>query len=241
MFITGNDRCPVRSFIKYVRRLNPLCPAFFQQPRKEPIEGIYFDNVKLGHNKLGAFMSEISVASELSVRYTNHSCRATTVHVLDVAQIPSRHIMTVTGHRSESSLKTYSGKTDKATKKLMSEKISEKTKGKSATVTNDLDNIDIGTLQPLTNSQSEEVVRDLVMEGFTNDHDDFDNLLMSIPANPNDQVNFDNQLMSIPANPTNNYSVSNSSQVNVNRKSLNQLPMPIMYNCQNITINYNVS
>jgi hypothetical protein len=56
-------------------------------------------------------MTEISRMAKLSREYTNHSCRATTMHVLDKAQVPSRHIMSVTGHKSESSLKTYSGKT----------------------------------------------------------------------------------------------------------------------------------
>lgn len=65
--------------------------------------------------------------AKLSREYTNHSCRATTVYVMDEAQVPSRHIMSVTGHKSESSLKTYSGKTCEKNKKFMSETISEKT------------------------------------------------------------------------------------------------------------------
>ena len=70
-------------------------------------------------------MSDISERAGLSVRYTNHSLRATTLHILDRAQIPSRHIMTVTGHKSENSLKTYSGVTDEGTKRRMSNVISE--------------------------------------------------------------------------------------------------------------------
>lgn len=117
----------MKSFVKYMRRLNPLCIQFFQQPRKEPVEGIYYNNVPLGHNKIGSMMKSLSEAAGLSTKYTNHSLRATTVHVLDSARIPSRHIMTVTGHKSESSLKTYSGQTDISTKKLMSRTLSEST------------------------------------------------------------------------------------------------------------------
>jgi hypothetical protein len=47
-------------------------------------------------------MSEISKEFALSQVYTNHSLRATTVHVLDAANIAVRHIMSVTGHKSES-------------------------------------------------------------------------------------------------------------------------------------------
>jgi hypothetical protein len=79
-------------------------------------------------------MSEFSKVAGLSKLYTNHSGRATTVHVLDEDDVPSRHIMNVTGHKSESSLKTYSGKTCEKTKKRMSELISEKTTGKLAKV-----------------------------------------------------------------------------------------------------------
>jgi hypothetical protein len=72
---------------------------------------MYYDNASVGHNKLGTFMTEISRMAKLSRECTNHSCRATTVYVLDEAQVPNRHILSVTGHKSESSLKTYTGKT----------------------------------------------------------------------------------------------------------------------------------
>ena len=109
----------MRSFVKYIRRLNPGCPFLFQQSRKEPKENIYYSNFVIGHNRLGSMMSVISEAASLSQRYTNHSLRATKVHILeDSTQIPSRHIMSVTEHKSESSLKTYSGKTTENTKKI---------------------------------------------------------------------------------------------------------------------------
>ena len=65
----------------------------------------------LGRNQLGSIMSEIRKQFALSQVYINHSLRATTVHVLDAADIAGRHIMSVTGHKSESSLKTYTGYT----------------------------------------------------------------------------------------------------------------------------------
>jgi hypothetical protein len=42
------------------------------------------------------------------------------VNLLDVASIPGRHIMSVTGHKSESSLKSYTGHTTTKTKKKLS-------------------------------------------------------------------------------------------------------------------------
>lgn len=94
IFLSGSERCPVKSFLKYIRLLNPQCYRLFQQARSIPKDGVYFDNVALGHNKLGSYMNKISNNSGLNTIYTSHSCRATTVHVLDSAHIPSRHIMT---------------------------------------------------------------------------------------------------------------------------------------------------
>ena len=75
--------CPVRSFVKYARSLNPKGVSLFQKARTSPINGMYYDNASAGHNKLGTFMTEISRMAKLSHEYTNHSCRATTVHVLE--------------------------------------------------------------------------------------------------------------------------------------------------------------
>ena len=75
----------------------------------------------MGSNQLGNMMGQISREFSLSKTYTNHSLRATTVHVLDAAQFPGRHIMTVTGHKSETSLKTYTGYTTEKTKQMMSD------------------------------------------------------------------------------------------------------------------------
>lgn len=66
-FISDRNRCPVRSFVKLVKRLNPKCDRIL------PKDGVYFDNVRLVHYKLGYFMSEISKKAGLSNVYTNHS------------------------------------------------------------------------------------------------------------------------------------------------------------------------
>jgi len=98
--------------MRYKKHRNPQCSAFFQRPKKfvKDNSGIWYDNMPLGHNMLGTMMSKISEKAGLSRKYTNHSLRATAVNILDKAQFPSRHIMAVTGHKAESSLKTYSGK-----------------------------------------------------------------------------------------------------------------------------------
>lgn len=151
-------------------------------------------------------MSEISKKAGLSIIYTNHSCRANTGHVLDAAQIPSRHIMTVTGHKSESSLKTYSGITDENTKQIMSEKISERIRGKYENEGKNRNSLEIISpnlnLLPLTNSQE-----DSLMEDLLNNNDGVDELLRSIE---------------IPQ-----MTDSSNVQLNIGNTNLNQFPMPV--------------
>lgn len=88
----------------------------------------------LGVNTLGSIMTDISKQFSLSRSYTNHSLRATTVHILDAANIPGSHIRSITGHKSESSLKTYTGFTTNRTKKTMSSIVSESLRSTTQTI-----------------------------------------------------------------------------------------------------------
>ena len=74
----------------------------------------------MGHNCIGELMPEISRRASLSKRYTNHCLRSTAITILDDQNFASRHIMAVSGHRVESSLKTYSRHTSEETQRKMS-------------------------------------------------------------------------------------------------------------------------
>ncbi|XP_071180979.1 uncharacterized protein [Mytilus edulis] len=240
--ITDGERCPVKSFVKYIRRLNPKCVKLFQQARSYPKEGVYYDNIPLGHNRLGQFMNEISKMANLSHIYTNHSCRATTIHLLDEADIPSRHIMTVTGHKSETSLKTYSGKTCEKKKRHMSEILSSKTCGKKSCISNidflclsqstitveaneGVENIPVELsdanfdLELLSNSQNETVMNDIL---------------------PNNQL--DEILTEIDNGPSNT-NIMKPETLKTNQNFLNlpqpDMKMPFLNNCNNVTVNIN--
>lgn len=116
----------MKSFEIYISKLNPKCEEIFQKPKKSPslLDKVWYSNKQVGHNTLGSMMSTISEMADLSVRYTNHCLRATAVHLLDSAQFAGRHIMTITGHKSETSLKTYTVFTDEKTKRKMSNTLS---------------------------------------------------------------------------------------------------------------------
>ena len=123
--IKDSPRCPVRSLLKYKPFLNTSCTSFWQRPKsKSTKEGPWYDSVPVGVNTLGNKVRQITEAAGCVGKYSNHSLRATTVTTLNDAGFESRDIMTVTGHKSESSLKHYA-RTSAKKKKEMSNKIAK--------------------------------------------------------------------------------------------------------------------
>ena len=120
----SSDLCPVKTLELYLSKLNPSCSAFFQRcnPRWGD-SGRWYDNMPVGKSTLGKMMSKISEEAHLSERYTNHCLRATTVTALSHAGIAPKDICSVTGHRSEVSLKHYCEEPTDEQKADMSKKL----------------------------------------------------------------------------------------------------------------------
>merc|ERR1712048_1347217 len=79
MYETGGDLCPVKSFQLYLMKLHPLQPRLFQQPRRKatPKSPMWYGKAPIGEKALQQMMANISAASKLSKRYTNHCVRTT--------------------------------------------------------------------------------------------------------------------------------------------------------------------
>merc|ERR1712048_508951 len=79
MYETGGDLCPVKSFQLYLMKLHPLQPRLFQQPRRKalPESPMWYGKAPIGEKALQQMMANISAASKLSKRYTNHCVRTT--------------------------------------------------------------------------------------------------------------------------------------------------------------------
>ena len=110
----------------YVSKLNPMCEWFWQTPKPKPPASEtdpWYQNMPVGINTLSNKMKTISKSAKCSKLYTNHCLRSTCITTLDQAGFETRDIMAVSGHRSETSIKTYT-KTSDVRKKEMSEKIS---------------------------------------------------------------------------------------------------------------------
>ena len=90
----------------YICKLNPQCSAFFQFPKQKwsPNDSVWYENWPLGVNKL---LRKISEEAQFSTIYTNYSVRATAITLWSDAGLENRHIMTISGHGNEQSLKSY--------------------------------------------------------------------------------------------------------------------------------------
>jgi len=83
------------------------CAALWQRPKDvyDDENEVWFEKKPLGVNIFGEMMSKISKAADLSKTYTNHSIRAICITVLNDSGFEGRHIVTISGHRSEESIK----------------------------------------------------------------------------------------------------------------------------------------
>lgn len=109
---TDSENCPVQLFEFYLSKLNKKRDDLWQRPRKRLTgqEEEWFENAVIGRDPLEATMKTLSINAQLSKIYTNHSIRATVIGILDEHEFASRHIMAASGHKSESSIKSYAKK-----------------------------------------------------------------------------------------------------------------------------------
>ena len=171
MYATGGSFCPVAYFEKYLQHLNPQNEFLFQRPKEKltPDSDMWYDNMVVGERSLGEMMKQISKQAGLSKDYTNHSIRATAVTILrDKSGFEARHIMSLSGHRSDSSIRSYS-KTDGSTKKRMSETLTAAAVSEVSAVSSEsqLGERHVPVSPILTLWQEEHIMRDVLLSSHT--------------------------------------------------------------------------
>ena len=95
----------------HLSKLHPELKFLWQRPKQAiqtTDDNCWYCNLSVRKNTLGNFMKDISRAVDLSKQCTNNSIRAIAVTVLDHSNFEARHIMGVTGHKSEASIRSYS-------------------------------------------------------------------------------------------------------------------------------------
>lgn len=106
----GDPKCPVATFQKYISKLHPGIVWLWQRPLEtfNADDPVWYCKSPVGLTTLSGWMSKISKVACLSRRYTNHCIRATSISALDRAGLEARHVMRISGHKSESSIRSYS-------------------------------------------------------------------------------------------------------------------------------------
>lgn len=108
-----SEFCPVKTIRNYLQHLNPGCDALFQRPKNancqkfKAEEAVWYCNMPVGESSLGNMMRDMSGKAGIHPPLTNHCIRATSVTVLSDAHVETRHIKSVTGHKSDSSIESY--------------------------------------------------------------------------------------------------------------------------------------
>ena len=112
MYETDDDNDGFSLMLTFLSKINDNCSAFFQYPaiNFSSSKTTWFLKCPLGINKLNSIMKEISKAANLSKLYTNYCVQATTITVLSNGSVVNRHIMAISGHRSETSLQLYNSR-----------------------------------------------------------------------------------------------------------------------------------
>ena len=94
----------------YKSKLHEDLNYLWQKPKKSVhyTDALWYDRQRVGHDPLERFFKFLPEEVKLSSdKYTNHSIRATCITLLDNAQFEARHIIAMTGHKSENTIKQY--------------------------------------------------------------------------------------------------------------------------------------
>ena len=65
--IANFERCPVKSYLKYISKMHPRCNFLWQQAKDEVLDAdIWYKPLKVGPHPLAGFMSRVSHDADLS-------------------------------------------------------------------------------------------------------------------------------------------------------------------------------
>ena len=111
--LLGSPICPVDMHILYKSKLNAKSDRLWQKGKQGILhynDEEWYESRNIGHNPLQRLMQALYKDVPLANYYTNHCIRATVITRLDDCGYEARHITAISGHKNESTIKTYSVK-----------------------------------------------------------------------------------------------------------------------------------
>jgi hypothetical protein len=110
---TKGGKCPLQCVEIYLSKLHPENKFLWQRPKRSVTTSAscWYDNMKVGVNKINKFMKILSEKCILSKTYTNHAPRATCITILG-DKFADTDVASHSGHKSLSAMSIYKRTSD---------------------------------------------------------------------------------------------------------------------------------
>ncbi|XP_052105474.1 uncharacterized protein LOC127738312 [Mytilus californianus] len=138
MYSCEGDRCPVASLKLLILKTDPDATSLFNHINKDALSSktpnilqLLYTNKSVKSYQFTRFMADVSKNASCSVMYTAHCLRATAIQAMSDAGFEIRHIMYMSGHRNEASVRRYSRDCSTLQKKSMSDTLSTLSTGRA--------------------------------------------------------------------------------------------------------------
>ncbi|CAG2198541.1 KCTD1_15 [Mytilus edulis] len=149
------EYCPVKNFETYLSKLHPDSDRLWQYPKESfnSSDECWFTKRPIGKDTLSSFLSTLSNKVGLSTTYTNHSIRATGATILG-RNCSMAQIMSVTGHKSASSVAVYQRVSNRE-KQVMGEIITNSVRGQQPSSLSVMPATNTAALMPVSTTSNE--------------------------------------------------------------------------------------
>ena len=136
-FPSAPNSCPVAIFKLYMSKFPKNIDDLWLKPRSGLINYVdeeWYEPRKVGRDTMERFM-KLSICKNVHLDgdYTNHSICVTVIETLDNAGFEARHIIKLTSHKSESTVKEYARKCPENKRKAMFQSLSNAMESKPNT------------------------------------------------------------------------------------------------------------
>ena len=108
----GNKYCVLKSYLTYKYSLDPTKEYLWQKPRMKEFpanrKGVWYGPQCVGHNLINSFVTKLGESCGMKEKnFTNHSLQVTAITALTRQNFSNKQIMSLTGHKSTTSLAIY--------------------------------------------------------------------------------------------------------------------------------------
>ncbi|KAK3108815.1 hypothetical protein FSP39_016314 [Pinctada imbricata] len=123
--VNESELCPLKVLRFYLDHVHPESTHLFNHCDKEALlfpekKDTWYIPKPLSKKGFSSFMRDVVKAADLTESYTPHCLRATAIQKMNDAGHEARYIMYMSGHRSESSLRSYNRECSTKQKKDLS-------------------------------------------------------------------------------------------------------------------------